>query len=51
VRKIVKEKYIEVVKSGDKEYVYEVRSTGSALADVLGGPVRELKEVRIVKEK
>jgi hypothetical protein len=50
-RKVVKEKYIEIVKSNGKEYVYEIRSTGSIASDLLGGPIRELKEIRIVKEK
>jgi hypothetical protein len=48
---MTKEKYIEIVKSNGKEYVYEIRSTGSVLSDLLGGPVRELKEIRVVKEK
>jgi hypothetical protein len=45
-----KEKIIEVVKSGEKEIVYELRSTGSAFADLLGGPIRELKEIRVIKK-
>lgn len=46
-----KEKHYEIVKSGGKEYVYEIKSTGSVLSDLLSGPVRELKEVRTIKEK
>jgi hypothetical protein len=44
-----KEKWIEIVKTDDKEIVYEVRSTGSAIADLLAGPIREVREIRIVK--
>jgi hypothetical protein len=50
VKEMGKEKHIEIVKSGDKEYVYELKCD-NPVGCVLTGPSRELKEVRTVKEK
>jgi|GEM_PF-7083967 len=46
------EKRYEIIKSGGKEYVYELKEPGSiaeAIGDLITGPTRELKEIRTIK--